>query len=191
MCGRYLFKQENDEETERWLNELELMASPDLALREVYPSNRTLVLGHDLKPQVMQWGLPKWDNKGLVINARSETVKDSPFFKDHLEARRCLIKAQGFYEWDKDKRKYLVLPGQDKAFYMAALFTDDPLPRFCILTRNAEGEFATIHNRIPLMIPEAYIRKYLDNGFNLLEDFKALRSSPVRWEDQSIQTSLF
>lgn len=191
MCGRYLFKQENDEEIERWLNELDLMDASSIAIKDVYPSNRTIVLGPKEKPMVMQWGLLKWDNKGLVINARSETVSESSFFKDHLENRRCLIKAQGFYEWDKDKRKFLVMPDQNKTFYMAGLYTDDPLPRFCILTRASEGDFAQLHNRIPLMIPEAYRMKYLEDGFNLLEDFKALRQNPVHWENQSPQTSLF
>lgn len=191
MCGRYLFKQEIDSKTEEFLNSLDASIRQDLALHDVYPSNKTLVIGDQLKPEIMQWGLVKWDDKGLVINARTETLTESPFFKDHFKLRRCLIQAEGFYEWDTHKEKYLVKPVQKEPFYMAGLYTDDPQPRFCILTAASAGEFSSLHSRIPLMIPQAYAKKYIDQGDLFLKDFKALKQVDLYWENQSNQARLF
>lgn len=191
MCGRYLFKQEVDEETRDWLNKLDPTMLQDLSLKEVYPSQKTLVLAEHLEPKIMQWGFQKWDQKGLVINARIETITESEFFKHHLKARRCLVQAEGFYEWDKDKQKHLVSPSLTKTFYMAGIYTDDPLPRFCIITNESTGDFNQLHTRIPLMIPTEYKERYLQDGANLLNDFKQLKQMPIKWENQSPLQQLF
>lgn len=191
MCGRYLFKQDITEELDAWLATLDEETRNDLSLHDVYPSQKTIVLTHDLKPSVMRWGFLKWDDKGLVINARSETVEQSSFFKDHLKHRRCLIEAEGFYEWDADKQKYLVKPKGNEPFYMAGIYTDEPTPRFCILTTASLGEFKHLHDRFPLMIPKRYRERYLNQGDTLLDDFKALDILPIQWENQSPQTRLF
>ncbi|TFG82244.1 MAG: SOS response-associated peptidase, partial [Erysipelotrichales bacterium] len=110
MCGRYLFREdEDDQEAASWLQEVSLSEDEavvrHIALDEVRPSNLALVLVKEndrLVPKVMRWGLPKWDEKGILINTRSETALTSPMFKKHIKERRCVVKAAGFYEWDKD-----------------------------------------------------------------------------------------
>lgn len=191
MCGRYLFRQEVDEEIERLLNELPLSTQQELSLHEVFPTQKTFVIDENQKYKVMQWGYEKWDAKGVVINARSETIKDSSFFNNDLKERRCIIKAKGFYEWNSDKEKNLVTPSKDDYFYMAGLYTDSEIPRFAIITTESDGDFKNLHNRIPLMIPKAYIQTYLDNGYQVFEDFTLLKQMDVKWENQSVQTRLF
>lgn len=191
MCGRYLFRQEVDEEIERLLNTLPLETKQDLSLNEVYPTQKTLVLDESENYKIMQWGYPKWDSKGVVINARSETIKDSSFFNKDLKQRRCIIKAKGFYEWSADKEKNLVTPIKDDYFYMAGLYTDDKTPRFAIITTASVEPFSSLHNRIPLMIPKNYIKTYLNDGFNYFDDFTKLKQMDVEWENQSVQTRLF
>ncbi len=191
MCGRYLFRQEVDEEIERLLNELPLSEQQELSLNEVFPSQKTFVMNKDQQYKVMRWGYAKWDSKGVVINARSETIKDSNFFNQDLKERRCIIKAKGFFEWNSDKEKNLVTPIKDDYFYMAGLYTNEETPRFAIITTEADGDFKNLHNRIPLMIPKAYIKTYLNEGFDYFEDFTKLKQIDVQWENQSIQTRLF
>ena len=191
MCGRYLFRQEVDEEIERLLNELPPSQQQELSLHEVFPTQKTFVIDESQNYQIMQWGYPKWDAKGVVINARSESIKDSNFFNTDLKERRCIIKAKGFFEWSSDKEKNLVTPTQDEFFYMAGLYTSDEIPRFAIITIESEGDFKNLHNRIPLMIPKQYINTYLKDGFNYFEDFTRLKQTDVKWENQSIQTRLF
>jgi putative SOS response-associated peptidase YedK len=192
MCGRYLFKQNDDEELNDWIQKLNLGNPAELSLKEVFPSQKTIVLIAPNTPAVMRWGLKKWDDKGLIINARSESVKESPFFKEHLSLRRCLIKADAFFEWNKDKQKNIVSGPQQKPFYMAALYDDSTeTPTFAILTDEAEGEFRKLHNRVPLFIPEAYIQRYIDDGAALLEDFRNLKQIDLTWKNQETQISLF
>ena len=57
--------------------------------------------------KALKWGLSAPSGKGLLINARSETVLTKPFFRSDFENRRCLIPAHGFYEWDAEKKKIL------------------------------------------------------------------------------------
>jgi putative SOS response-associated peptidase YedK len=192
MCGRYLFKQNEDEELNDWIQKLNLENPLELSLKEVFPSQKTIVLIAPNTPAIMRWGLKKWDDKGLIINARSESAKESPFFKEHLSLRRCLIKADAFFEWNKDKQKNIVSGSQQKPFYMAGLYDDSTeTPTFAILTDEAEGEFRKLHNRVPLFIPEAYLQRYIDNGDSLLEDFRNLKQMELTWKNQETQISLF
>jgi putative SOS response-associated peptidase YedK len=192
MCGRYLFKQNEDEELHDWVAQLNLESTAPIALHEVFPTNTTIVLTGNQTPQLMTWGLPKWDGPGVIINARSESVLDSRFFKDHLLNRRCLIKADGFFEWDKNKQKHLVQSASGLPFLMAGCYdTTAERPRFVILTDEAEGAFRSLHTRVPLMIPFAYAQKYLDDGASVLEDFRNLRQIDLTWVNQAPQLSLF
>mgnify|MGYP003585267537 CR=1 FL=1 len=192
MCGRYLFKQTDDEELHDWVAQLDPAAQLSIAVREVFPTNTTIVLTGLTTPALMTWGLPKWDGPGVIINARSETALESRFFKEHLQQRRCLIKADGFFEWDKNKQKHLVKRADGLPFYMAACYDETPQrPRFVILTDEAEGSFRTLHTRVPLMIPAAYAQKYLEDGAKVLEDFRNLRQIDLTWINQSAQLALF
>jgi putative SOS response-associated peptidase YedK len=192
MCGRYLFKQNEDEELHDWVAQLKLEPTAPIALREVFPTNTTIVLTGNQDPQLMTWGLPKWDGPGVIINARSESVLDSRFFKDHLLNRRCLIKADGFFEWDKNKQKHFVQSASGLPFFMAGCYdTTLERPRFVILTDEAEGAFRSLHTRVPLMIPAAYAQKYLDDGASVLEDFRNLRQIDLTWINQAPQLTLF
>ena len=170
MCGRYLFRQEVDEEIERLLNELPMDMKKEISIHEVFPTQKTLVMDETQKLKVMQWGYPKWDSKGVVINARSETIKDSNVFNNDLKQRRCIIKAKGFYEWNSDKEKNLVTPINEDYFYMAGLYTNEEIPQFAIITTASSEPFSSLHNRIPLMIPKAYLNTYLKDGYAAFED---------------------
>ncbi|KAF0223974.1 MAG: hypothetical protein FD133_1183 [Erysipelotrichaceae bacterium] len=192
MCGRYLFKQNEDEELHDWVQQLNLSDVSDLSLGEIFPSQKTIVLKAPDSPAIMRWGLKKWDDKGLIINARSESIKESPFFKEHLAMRRCLIKAEAFFEWDKNKQKNIVHQDEQKSIYMAGVYDDSTeIPTFAILTDEAEGDFRKLHNRVPLFIPEAYLQKYIDDGADLLEDFRNLKQIDLNWKSQAAQISLF
>ena len=198
MCGRYLFREnEDDQEAASWLREVALSEDEavvrNIALDEVRPSNLALVLVSEndrLVPKVMRWGLPKWDEKGILINTRSETALTSPMFKKHIKERRCVIKAAGFYEWDADKNKLLIRTGQKK-MYLAALYTDEERASYSILTRQSEGEFASVHDRSPLLIPEDLLDRYLLDGDKYLDAFCKIPLPAFDMEAKRMQTTLF
>ena len=119
----------------------------------------------------MQWGLiPFWAKEAAIgnrmINARAETVAEKPSFKASLTRRRCLVLADGFYEWKKErggKQPYHIhLVGQ-KPFTMAGLWDrwsggDGPPVESCtILTTEANEALRPLHDRMPVILePGSY-----------------------------------
>ena len=83
-------------------------------------------------------------------------------FRDSVATGRCVVPSSGFFEWDKEKRKYhFRLPGEN-ALYMAGLFTiKDGIPYYCILTTAANESVREIHHRMPLVLKREQVRQWL------------------------------
>jgi len=116
---------------------------------------------------VLQWGLiPAWSKepKG-IINARVETVAQKPSFNDSFEKRRCLILADGFYEWERSgniSQPYYFQMKDGEPFAFAGIWdrwkgADRSITSCAILTTNANDLLAKIHHRMPVILaPESY-----------------------------------
>ena len=115
----------------------------------------------------MHWGLvPKWTKPGTKpkvtpINARSETVAEKPMFKSLLKYRRCIVPANGFFEWKRQdartKRPFYIHLHDEPLMLFAGLWdeaeTDDgPLQSFTILTTSANEQMAELHDRMPVIL---------------------------------------
>ncbi|SEK54473.1 Putative SOS response-associated peptidase YedK [Roseivivax marinus] len=143
---------------------------PDVPNMDVRPTTQIATIRTDeagtrrLAP--MRWGfLPHWydDVKGgpLLINARAETVADKPAFRAAARERRCLIPSSGFYEWlrfeDGRKQPYLITRSDGAPLVMAGIWQvwerdDTHLVTCAIVTTEAEGRMAEIHNRMPVIV---------------------------------------
>jgi putative SOS response-associated peptidase YedK len=123
------------------------------------------------KFMLMRWGfLPAWakDPKkfGLVINARSESVTEKPAFKNAIRRRRCLIPADGYYEWHETatrKRPLFVYPTKGGPIGFAALWetwigpNGEEVDTVAIVTTAASTDLASFHPRMPATIaPDAF-----------------------------------
>ncbi len=131
---------------------------------EVRPSQRAPVLID--APQgaavlAMDWGFPAPEG-GLVINARSETAAEKPLFRNAVMARRCVLPAASFYEWDGAKRCHRFFAPQGGPLYLAGLYQSFG-GRLCfvILTRPAVGAMCTIHDRMPLLLGPQDVKPWL------------------------------
>ena len=125
---------------------------------------------------LMKWGLiPFWakDPKigSRMINARAETVAEKPAFRNALKKRRCLVLADGYYEWQKTsvgKRPYRIIMKSGEPFAMAGLWETwkDPqgkvVPSCTIITTSANDFLALIHNRMPVILSREYEDLWLD-----------------------------
>lgn len=126
-----------------------------------------------------QWGLiPGWSKEANVgyklINARAETVAEKPSFRKAFQKRRCLIVADGFYEWQtapkgQDKQPYLIQLKSRSLFAFAGLWerwrpseTEEPVFSCTILTTAANAAMAPIHHRMPVILPSATYEPWLD-----------------------------
>jgi len=129
---------------------------------------------------LMRWGfIPGWvkDPKDfpLVVNIRSESAGEKPSFKAALARRRCLMPADGFYEWhrlgggrDRENRPYLVTRVDRGFFGFAALWETwhsrdgSEIDTVALLTGPANGEIAALHERAPVIVPPEAFDAWLD-----------------------------
>lgn len=164
MCGRYYVKID---EGEMQSIVSEIQNKTQLSSGEIYPTNIVPAIGVNGRPQAMKWGFPRYDGKGQVINARSETAGEKPMFRRLLQEGRCLIPASNYFEWEtvgSKKKKYALRPEGAGLMYMAGLSRPDPvtgMPLFVILTREAAGGISFIHNRMPVILPRASLNGWL------------------------------
>jgi putative SOS response-associated peptidase YedK len=151
---------------------------------------------------LMRWGLiPSWakDMSGAatMINARSETAATKPTFRDPLTSRRCLIPADGFYEWQKTgkaKQPYCFEVNDGELFAFAGLWDrwKDPSGQWVkscsILTTTANAVTSTVHDRMPVILDRDNYDLWLDPGMMNVEavsdllkpyDARTMRSYPV------------
>lgn len=130
----------------------------------------------------MKWGLvPHWAKEAKIgnrlINARAETIDDKPAFKASFRHRRCLIPADGFYEWKKNNGKqpvYISLPDRS-VFAFAGIWAqwsppEGGLINTCsIITTDANGFLKNIHDRMPVMFDQGWqFRAWLEQNDILL-----------------------
>jgi putative SOS response-associated peptidase YedK len=127
--------------------------------------------GRELVP--LRWGLiPSWSKgaKFAPINARSETAADKPTFRHAMRKRRCLIPADGFYEWmrqGKAKQPFCFRLNEDRPFAFAGLWERWEGPKglvetCCILTTEANELVRPAHDRMPVMLERPYFEQWLD-----------------------------
>ncbi len=166
MCGRYNFTVEQNEEVLEILEKLNAkFQGREVKYGEIYPTNLAPVLleeSNQVTPSLSIWGFPKFDGKGVIINARAETAFEKKTFRDSLINRRCIIPSTGFYEWDSEKRKFLFRVEGTNTLYMAGLYTkyQEEL-RYVILTTQANESISDIHNRMPLVIPKKEVETWI------------------------------
>jgi putative SOS response-associated peptidase YedK len=179
VCGRYTLASPNPAEVRARFN---LAESVDVRTRyNVAPGDPVLAVTTDRHGQprgeLLRWGLvPSWAERpdgGLkMINARAETVAERPAYRRSFERYRCLIIADGFYEWRADgngaKQPFHITRGDGAMFAFAGLWSvwhgpDASVLRTCtILTTAANRAIAPLHDRMPVILDAAQEQPWLD-----------------------------
>src|ERR1700760_1303658 len=146
--------------------------------------------------KLMRWGLvPSWVKDPrkitLLINARSETANDKPAFKNAMRRRRCLIPADGYYEWQVAggrKRPFFIHRGAGSLFGLAALAESwtgpngEELDTVAIVTAAASPDLAVLHHRVPVTLTGADFARWLDCSSDSAEPLMDLMASPEAGE---------
>jgi putative SOS response-associated peptidase YedK len=110
----------------------------------------------------MRWGPPQGQGRGPLINARAETVARLPLFKDSFLSRRCLVPADGFYEWRTEngtKQPFRIGFRGGAPFAFAGVWCDEG---FTIVTTDANAKLAPIHHRMPVILAAEDHAAWLD-----------------------------
>lgn len=160
MCGRYYIEIDNEELQSIFAA---IKNKNDIKTGEVYPTNTAPVLSPSGTMSAMRWGFPKYDGKGEIINARSETAAEKNLFRRPMTEGRCLVPASWYFEWEKQgskKIKYALSPPDNRPIWMAGLSKTDHKTGeslFVILTRPAWAGISFIHDRMPVILsPESH-----------------------------------
>lgn len=184
MCGRYYIDDGTAAELEELLDEIDEELNGGAARRtggrplrtapiagDIHPSNHAVVLTKTpsgIDTDIKCWGFKNWDGKGLVINARAETVMEKNMFKESVRCRRCVIPASGFYEWNREKEKFTFFLPQKRLMFFAGIyrwFQEDEEDRYVILTTQANASMRPVHPRMPLLLGRDEVRQWLgDDG---------------------------
>lgn len=182
MCGRYYFDID-EKELKEIVQEVQKNNNSEFKTGEIFPTNIAPIITNT-GATLAKWGFPKWDSKGVVINARSEGLENTRMFKNLVNTNRCIIPASGFFEWKvksdntKQKDKYY-FKRPDSALYMAGLFnifsdkseqlslfdTNKEPISYVIITKDANKYMAGIHDRMPLIYNKEEMHAWL-NGEN-------------------------
>ena len=193
MCGRYYIDDETAREIEKLVHNLDRRMQGSCK-KDIYPAQNALVLrgnNHDeIGAEQMMWGFPQYDNKGIIINARSEGVLEKRIFKESILHRRCVIPAKGFYEWNKSKEKFRFERTDSDSLFMAGCFDIfDGQDRFVILTTNANSSVSTVHDRMPLILEKGEIVTWLyewDMVQNLLHKTPTMLTYETEYEQMNL-----
>ena len=196
MCGRFV------------------ITSPPAALRQIfgYIEQPNFPPRHNIAPtqpipvvllengvrhfRLMRWGLlPAWVEDprefALLINARSETVLEKPAFRNAIKRRRCLIPADGYYEWQASgtrKRPHFIHRRDGSPIGLAGLAetwtgpNGEELDTVAIVTAPASPDLAVLHHRVPVTIAPADFDRWLDCSSDDAGAAMALLTAPAAGE---------
>jgi putative SOS response-associated peptidase YedK len=192
MCGRfalYLFEGLRSFDSELRCRNGEL---PFAARYNIAPTQKVLVdadFGNGREIRALTWGLipsRSTDGKGF-INARAETIEQKLAFSESFRRRRCLIPANGFFEWQRSGRasRPFYFQARDGGLLLFAGIWDtwrdgDQLVQSCaILTTAANELIGELHTRMPVIVPPQLHTAWLDRSTSRLELLRMLKSYPA------------
>lgn len=213
MCGRYRLSRRKQiivehfdtiSDSDDWSPRYNIAPMQPVPVVRQHPTEPTRHLSQ------MRWGLiPSWSKDGSgaapMINARSETAHGLPAFRDAMKYRRCLVPADGFYEWarsENGKQPYCFEVSDGELFAFAGLWEGwkDPsgtwIKTCTILTTMPNAVTAAIHDRMPVILSPSDYDLWLDPGLKdaaaiteLLKPFDAgaMRCYPVSSRVNNVQ----
>ena len=195
MCGRFAGFREIDELMKYFpIDRAEATAVENYNVAPSQPVLTVIREGGENVLETLNWGLvPFWaKDKSIdseLINARMESVHEKPSFRNAFRKRRCLILADGFYEWTGpkgDKQPVFITLPDGSPFAFAGLWEEwrekgaDETYRSCtIITGAASESVRDIHHRMPLVLTPGAYDRWLDTGYQDVEGLRDLLDKEI------------
>jgi putative SOS response-associated peptidase YedK len=188
MCGRFSFITFSDIIERFSLVQLEFDFVPRYNIAPSQPVPVVIHKNGGNQLYMFRWGLiPYWAKDESIgnklINARAETLEAKPSFRKSFEEKRCLILADGFYEWKKEgrlKKPYRITLQDGKPFAFAGLWdswlspSGQVINSCAIITTTPNKLMEPIHNRMPVILPQDMESPWLDEMITTSEEVKSL-----------------
>ena len=185
MCGRFAFYSPSEATAALFGARGSLVMKPRY---NIAPTQDIAAIRNDEEGgrelTALRWGLvPFWAKDPSIgnrmINARAETVAEKPAFRAAYRRRRCLVLADGFYEWYKEgsgKTPYFITQADDTPFAFAGLWehwqskeSDDVIESATLLTAAANDFMATLHHRMPVILDQNAADRWLAGDDDAIE----------------------
>lgn len=189
MCGRYHVDEETAKEIEKIIHltdeNVRTRASINFQMRarDLHPTETAPVLtasDSGLECSLKRWGLPGFQGKQVLFNARSESALEKKAFREGMEHRRIVIPAAWFYEWNRNKEKNIFYRKREPVLFMAGIYNHyEAGDCFTILTTQANASVKPIHDRMPLVLEENEIIPWI---FDRQKAMEYLRKVPCLLE---------
>ena len=159
--------------------------------KEIRPGDMAPIIAMDknLKPKVfvMKWGYGL--NGKLIYNSRSEDITNRKMFKQDFQTHRLAVPATAYYEWDKEKTKYKLQANSDIIYFAGIYHLENNNFVFSILTQDASEEIKNIHDRMPVILSEKQVKKYIYPRTNINE--LPINNSQIKMTIQTNENKLF
>lgn len=199
MCGRFTLKTPPDQWGQLLLPmlDIEVAKANWMPRYNVAPTQNIVAIAVDCESaerftDYFRWGLiPSWAEDlsigNRMINARAETISEKRSFAGPLKSRRCVVIADGYYEWKTEgklKQPYWIHPTAGGVFAMAGLWetnrraTGQPLKSCTIITTSANEKLAEVHDRMPVVLVDEALRSWLSRDLSADETPRLLNSAP-------------
>ena len=176
MCGRYSLTADEEQVQARFV--ARIPSGAQAARYNIAPTQPVWALVHAQEPRIvaLRWGLiPSWAKDKAIgnrmINARAEGITEKPSFRRAMRKRRCLVLADGFYEWKKtgpSKLPYYIRLKSGEPFGFAGLWerwagpSGETIHSCTIITTRPNELMADIHHRMPVIVPREAEERWLD-----------------------------
>ncbi len=197
MCGRYALSAEISDIAQ----EFSTNSAPELSLPadwNIKPTNDVYIIKNQAI-EIASWGMiAHWSksddeaakSQSSAINARSESVHEKPTFKSAFRSNRCLLPATGYYEWASELGKYktkqpiYISRDDNKLLAFTGIFQSWTSPSgrviqsVSIITRQAVGQLALVHSRMPVFLPRDRWADWMNPKINDVAKIRSLMDIP-------------
>jgi len=119
---------------------------------------------------IMKWGYELFDH--VTINTRVESISEKDYYIKDFKDNKCVILANGFYEWDEFGQKHYIHSNSEYLFLAGIYQYGEPFNRYSIITKPATTT-ASIHHRVPILVPRELVPDYLQGKISI-EDLKKI-----------------
>jgi len=212
MCGRFAQSKMEDALVEEYGITGAAPTSPLPASWNIAPTKDIYIIREDQKSQTRELGVASWGligswhkdlaaaraSQSHAINARSESVFEKPTFRDAVRKRRCLIPADGYYEWAtalgpyRPKQPFYISSPNDKSLSFAGIWNEWVCPNgqiiqsVAVITCDSIGQLATIHSRMPVILPKDRWESWMDPSHTDADHVRKLMEYSDLYEGLSV-----
>ena len=190
MCGRYVVTKPITKTSDLVKTKIKV---EDKDNYNAHPTQKLPIIKSYTNGRALEnydWGLiPSWakDKKDFrpLINARLETLMEKISFKKLIQTSRCLVVADGYYEWrreNKEKTPFYFTKLNSELMFFAGIHQNN---QFCIITREATNNVKDIHHREPLIVNEEQISNYLNIKKEAIDILRSIKPPELKFHEVS------